>query len=109
MTRRRAPSSAISAADDDVNKPPGSLPILVEGGAHTVTQVTMTTVEETVEEVATSFTIEGDVETFNATAVRIQLSELYGVPVSWIIFDTTSGSIVVKMVIRRPDAGSGQS
>jgi hypothetical protein len=67
------------------------------------------TVEEVVEEVATSFTIEGDVETFNATAVRIQLSELYGVPVSWIIFDTTSGSIVVKMVIRRPDAGSGQS
>ena len=53
--------------------------------------------------------MEGDVETFNATAVRIQLSELYGVPVSWIIFDTTSGSIVVKMVIRRPDAGSGQS
>ena len=58
--------------------------------------------QEVVEEVATSFTIEGDVETFNATAVRLYLSELYGVPLSWIVLNTTSGSSVVKMVIRRP-------
>ena len=73
-----------------------------------VQQATNQTVQETVEEVqevkevAASFTFDGEMETFNGTTVKLYLSELYGVPLSWIFLNTTAGSIVVKMVIRPP-------
>ena len=48
---------------DDVNRVPGSKPILVEGGAHTETAVQMEVVEETVTEVVRRTVNETKLET----------------------------------------------
>ena len=41
-------------------------------------------------------------ETYNETAVRLDLAALYGVPLSWIQLDATAGSVVLAVTIAPP-------
>ena len=68
--------------------------------------VNTTVVEETIEQVVT---MEGDLETFNTTAYRYELAQLYGIPVKYIKLDAAPGSIVLNIIFSVPTGSSSDS
>ena len=111
----------------------GGQPIILEEGASsqsvTTTQLVTTTrpeivtetvtetraVTETVSEeqetwsVTASITLEQNPETYNETAVRLELAALYGVPLSWIQLSATAGSLVLAVRIAPPPSALAAS
>jgi len=77
----------------------GGQPIIVEGGA---------VVRETWSVTAT-ITLDQDLETYNETAVRLELAALYGVPPSWIQLQATAGSLVLAVTIAPPPSALSAS
>jgi hypothetical protein len=124
---RRCPGRA---ADEKFR---GGQPIIIEGGAsiQTVTRTELVTVPEivTVPEMVTevqtevqtvtkeeekwsvsaTITLEQNPETYNETAVRLELAALYGVPLSWIQLNATAGSLVLAVTIAPPPSALAAS
>ena len=95
------------AADDDVNEVAGSKPIILESGTATETITETKIVEEARFEVSTNMTLDADLSTFNATAFRIELAVLYGVPLEYIQLAVSAGSIALSITIGAPAAAAG--
>ncbi len=92
------------AADDDANDPPGSLPILIEVGAHRETKTETVVVAVEVPEVKLNVTLAADVEAVEAAleAYRRSFAERFNVPLAWIVPEVAGGSAVITFTIRRP-------
>ena len=93
----------------------GGQPHILEVGAQkqevtetrTVTEVRAVT--ETVAEEQETWSVHATItldreldQTYNETAVRLELATLYGVPLSWIQLNATAGSLVLAVTIAPP-------
>ena len=92
--------------DDDVNLQPGSKPIIIDMGATTQTSNQTVEVNTTLSTVGTNLTLDADLTTFNETAVRLALAELYAVPAELISLAVSAGSIVVSVSIALQSTGA---
>jgi hypothetical protein len=88
-----------AAADTEYG---GGQPIIVDSGAQKK-MVTETVVEEQETwSVSVTITLDQDLETYNATAMRLDLAAVYGVPPSWVEISVAPGSTVIDVKITRP-------
>lgn len=91
---------------DTVNNPPGSRPIIVDVGSQTT--ATTATVTEVVREqsVSTNLTVDQDIATFNETAYRIMLGEVYNVSWQLISLSASAASLRLAITIKLPSDSS---